>query len=532
MKMVKSLLLVSAAGVVAASGAQAADLPVKAKPVEYVKVCSLYGAGFFYIPGTDICLKIGGYIRYQVGTGYGNTLSAGPFSGSGGFNNRIVNDDFIQRVRTIATWDTRQQTAYGTLRTYLLMGFSQDTSAGNPTVAPSVYNTRAFIQIAGFTFGKATSFFDFFASAAVAYNAGLIASPDTGDGGQIVGSYTAQFGNGVSATIGVEQSRRLNTVYANPVANTGGATVNPYTFAMGVPAADNLGMGTVSTAGLPDIVGNLRIDQAWGSAQVSAAAHNVSPAYYGLATTVVPGGVQFNEGNGHPDEWGWAASVGVRLNAPMFGPGDYFQVAGVWTKGAARYAAASPSGAVNSYWVGNNFAFGFYEDAVFGGTAGATPAANNAVGNALHLTTAWSVMGSYEHFWTPSLRTSLYGSYVKVTHDDEANFLICNSLAAGTANGVGFTGGCNADFAVWNIGSRSQWNVTKDFYVGVDVIYQKFESASFNFNQPFAINTNTAALPGGALTAACTNGKCPGIYQTGDQDAVSVTWRVHRDIVP
>ncbi|MEA3027772.1 MAG: hypothetical protein QOF91_3057, partial [Alphaproteobacteria bacterium] len=45
MKMVKSLLLVSAAGIVAVSGAQAADLPVKAKPVEYVKVCSLYGAG-------------------------------------------------------------------------------------------------------------------------------------------------------------------------------------------------------------------------------------------------------------------------------------------------------------------------------------------------------------------------------------------------------------------------------------------------------------------------------------------------------
>ena len=53
MKMVKSLLLGSAAGLVAVAGAQAADLPVKAKPVEYVKICSIYGAGFFYIPGTD-----------------------------------------------------------------------------------------------------------------------------------------------------------------------------------------------------------------------------------------------------------------------------------------------------------------------------------------------------------------------------------------------------------------------------------------------------------------------------------------------
>ena len=65
MKMVKSLLLGSAAGLVAVAGAQAADLPVKAKPVEYVKVCSLYGAGYYYMPGTDICLKLGGYVRYQ-----------------------------------------------------------------------------------------------------------------------------------------------------------------------------------------------------------------------------------------------------------------------------------------------------------------------------------------------------------------------------------------------------------------------------------------------------------------------------------
>ena len=63
MKFIKTVLLGSAAGLMAAAGAQAADLPVKAKPVEYVKVCSLYGAGFWYVPGTDTCLKIGSYIR-------------------------------------------------------------------------------------------------------------------------------------------------------------------------------------------------------------------------------------------------------------------------------------------------------------------------------------------------------------------------------------------------------------------------------------------------------------------------------------
>ena len=69
MKMVKSLLLGSAAGLVAVAGAQAADLPVKAKPVEYVKICSIYGAGFFYIPGTDTCIKIGGWVRAEYAFG-------------------------------------------------------------------------------------------------------------------------------------------------------------------------------------------------------------------------------------------------------------------------------------------------------------------------------------------------------------------------------------------------------------------------------------------------------------------------------
>ena len=63
MTKMKGLLLGAAAGLATVASAQAADLPVKAAPVEYVKVCSLYGAGFFYIPGTDTCLKIGGYLR-------------------------------------------------------------------------------------------------------------------------------------------------------------------------------------------------------------------------------------------------------------------------------------------------------------------------------------------------------------------------------------------------------------------------------------------------------------------------------------
>ena len=73
MGLFKNILLGSGAAVVSVAAAQAADLPVrKAAPVEYVRVCDAYGAGFFFIPGTDTCIRITGRLRADyavVGTG-------------------------------------------------------------------------------------------------------------------------------------------------------------------------------------------------------------------------------------------------------------------------------------------------------------------------------------------------------------------------------------------------------------------------------------------------------------------------------
>ena len=88
MKVTKSLLLGAAAGFVAMSGAQAADLPVKAKPVEYVKICSAYGAGFYYIPGTDICLRVGGYVFVETGVKGRNAAVDIIYNGTAGMNER------------------------------------------------------------------------------------------------------------------------------------------------------------------------------------------------------------------------------------------------------------------------------------------------------------------------------------------------------------------------------------------------------------------------------------------------------------
>jgi hypothetical protein len=164
MKMVKSLLLGTAAGLVAMSGAQAADLPVKAKPVQYVKICSLYGAGFYYIPGTDTCIKIGGFVRTEM-----NFNAGGSFSFLNGNLDDPNRNDVLWRSRAVVTFDVRSQTEYGTLRSYMAGGYQWDNGAGsgvNASPAGALNNSlniyRGFIQWAGFTAGRSKSFFDVF----------------------------------------------------------------------------------------------------------------------------------------------------------------------------------------------------------------------------------------------------------------------------------------------------------------------------------------------------------------------------------
>src|SRR5262245_26190820 len=116
-------------------------------------------------------MKIGGYVRFEEGYGAAASITAGAVGATTDVNLDQV-AAYQYRVRAISSFDTRQQTAYGTLRTYLILGYTQD-SVDNGTAATlftgagntSLYATRAFIQIAGFTFGKATSFFDFVSTA-------------------------------------------------------------------------------------------------------------------------------------------------------------------------------------------------------------------------------------------------------------------------------------------------------------------------------------------------------------------------------
>src|SRR5215468_8289499 len=221
--------LCSAASLTFVSGAQAADLPVKAKAVEYVRVCSLYGAGFFYIPGTDTCIKIGGYLRVDT-TFNGNAHGAPAWNSDLGQQNRFA-DYFVSRSRMALTIDTRTATEYGVVRTFGQgnfqfnnFGSSNNSVLGAVTSIPAGLSGSAlmgvgggyvaveyvFIQFAGFTFGKSSSAYATPWTGYPGNNSSFLFGGNDSVTGVNNIQYTAQFGNGVSASIGLDDPTQFN----------------------------------------------------------------------------------------------------------------------------------------------------------------------------------------------------------------------------------------------------------------------------------------------------------------------------------
>ena len=504
MNTLNRLLLGSAAGLIAAAGAQAADLPVKAKPVEYVKVCSLYGAGFWYVPGTDTCLKIGSFVRVQ--TAWNTDSSDTPIGAgggqTGGRETRTDTSNFGFRVRSGVSVDLRTQTEYGTLRSYMDVGAQWSTSASgaannNTTAADTLWVDRGFIQFAGFTAGRIRSYFDINSFSPYSYGSTRV-NGDTGALGIYGLAYTADIGNGVTATISFEDSGLAS-------GGRGRLTLN---MAMG-----ELGAGATSFDNkgpqAPDIIGALRIDQAWGYAQVSAALHDASGGYYGTANSTV---------NGHPpDKWGFAVTGGFTLNDILGFRGDTFAVQGCYSEGAAGYCTRA-IGAWQMYSSGNNAGFAWTTDGVYD------------TGTDVELTTVWGITGFAQHLWSTRWRTSVYGGYTEIDYNGAATAIInshlgaggsavCGTAAVAPAGTIAITplagNSCDPSFSYWQVGTRTQWNPHPDLDVGVDVQWT---------------HLNTAYK--GTATLAANGARPAGTYAIDDQDIVAVMFRIQRNFLP
>lgn len=148
---IKSLLLGSAAALVAVTGARAADVivPVAPEPTDYVRVCDVYGSGFFYIPGTETCMKIGGYVRFKYIMQDLDTIG-GPFGDEDALN--AAGDDYAaySRVRVRLNFDVREETELGTLRAFARVQAENTTGQfGDAAYAMD----QGYIQLGGLTMG-------------------------------------------------------------------------------------------------------------------------------------------------------------------------------------------------------------------------------------------------------------------------------------------------------------------------------------------------------------------------------------------
>jgi hypothetical protein len=413
MKMVKSLLLGSAAGLVAVAGAQAADLPVKAKPVEYVKICSIYGVGFFYIPGTDTCIKIGGWVRAEVDFNAGGSHTS-YISGGRARNNRIDSADTQWRSRFVMSFDVRTQTEYGTLRAYNRAGFQWTT---NEDGQGTYYVERTFIQFAGFTFGRSQSYFDFYANAM--YYTGYIGGPSsTGAAGTNVFAYTATFGNGLTATISLEEAdaaSQRDLGCRDRRACRSGRCPGPSTqTATGYTArAPGLTIGDYAAHQVPDIVGALRVDQAWGSAQI---AWRPAPGPRGLLRQQQQTRCSYN------GSWrlhrlcsrrqvglrqSWPASCSTCRGRRVTSSGSKVRIRSVRRPIPASTRTVSTAfgprrRAANVSWSAVALGCGVRQRDPLTGL----PAAVRSAAAVSELTTVWTIAAALQHYWTPALRTS------------------------------------------------------------------------------------------------------------------------------
>jgi hypothetical protein len=356
-------------------------MDVKA-PREPVYRCDI--VGFIELPGTDICMKIGGHARLVVIASQDNWF--GDESFTAGFiipDSHKLTDTFQMYGQGRVNVDARTATDYGTVRAFIEMEANDNESrTGGP------FNLRhAFVQFGNWTFGKTWSVF-----------VHLDSSPDDADPFNVYGDntirrsqvrYTQSFASGVSVSVSLEDQE-----YNDPLA----IVANGAYF---TPPAPNFVVNDRSS--MPDVVAHIRVDGDWGNAQLAGAIHdNKYREVNGAGLAPAP-----LAGNQVDSDVGWAALFGLVINSPATGEGDYFGFKAIYTDGATQYNQDNVLRSTNVVWgLCNALA------PVLGGCI---------VDNV----TTWSALAFFTHNWTPTVATTLGAGYQNV----EAPLTVFNATA-------------------------------------------------------------------------------------------------------
>jgi hypothetical protein len=488
--MTKTMLLATAAGFAALTAAQAADIPVKAKPVQFVKICPLYGDGFYYIPGTQTCIKVGGKVQLDIGwnANGGRTVN---YTGTNGSNDRS-SIELTNRGRADVAMDARSDTQYGVLRSAFLMHFQ------NQDAVESMNTARAFIQWAGWTFGRIKSYQDTFALTDTWNISTGQTNSDTGSNGVVSLAYTWDLGAGVTWDVGADDRR------TKPLINLS----NTKSLVIGSEAVD-----AHESEQWPDFYSALHADETWGFLAASGGIHNVNASYYtgnglagspfaGFISCGVTGGAATQAGTslcGHAsDKIGYFAQLGGDYKLPMMGPGDHVGAGIRYAVGATGFGSGSQLMSPALFGPGNNAAIGYTSDGVF------------VNGSGIELTTSWTAQAAYEHYWIANLSTDVFGGYARVLYDGRAQTYFAGALcgAAGTGavaqaefsvGGHAGVNDCNPSYSFLEAGSKTTWRPTPELAISAQAEYVQIWSG-FNGAATIITAPSAASRPTGAYT--------------------------------
>lgn len=361
----RSFLAASALSLAALGSASAQNAPLpqgdaQTPAIDYVRFCDTIGVGFYIIPGTDTCLRVGGFVRADLT--YINAVARN-------------SDDTVLDGRGRLEFDARTLTDVGTLRSFLRVDYRYN-NAGPNTGTNAV--DKAFINFIGITAGMTSSFFDFDP------NANLLLFQRVSDRGATpLFAYEAAIMDGIKVAISAEsnQNRRLL------VTSTTAPTAADYEPKVPFPSpAPTITTNLYSGNEFPDFVARVLVEQAWGQFQLSAASHQVDPVIVGVDT-----------------QFGYAVQGGLKILLPMIQAGDFVNFHAAYADGAMSYLGYSSNRVSSGTMTSTDTVVGV-RDAVV-----------NLSTKTMSTSSGYTIAGSFTHFWTPAeLRSTFAVSYSDV----------------------------------------------------------------------------------------------------------------------
>ena len=440
---------------------------------EYVKVCPTYGPGFFYIPGSDTCLKVGGNVWFEANYSQ-------PFFGT--------QNSLGTRSSLKVSLDARTNTEYGLLRTVVEPQVSHRTGSDNSGTAAregltftgnsynaggvnglgigsdgkqTQFNTLAYIQFGGLTAGHMPSFFS---TIFPQTNIGLDGW-DQRDLTNTVG-YTFSLGNGITLTGALEDGTLVNRngIYDASYTRTAG------------------GYGYGSNK-LPDYVANIAADQAWGKVVLSGMVHTIntrnnevtsllSAASPATAQSVVLVGK--NAGT-VGTQYGWSAQLATKVNLPMIANGDYLFLSGLYSVAnnqvGLRNSTSGDATNQSTSCIGIGRVAITCNDLVIDANGG------------VHKPKVWGAAAEFNHQFTPTVGTYLGASYTSISWDSVAQASASSLDTVGTAINP-------ANLVRVNLGLV--WTPVKGFKITPDVEWAQISTKVANHNgTPTGVTVDT-----------------------------------------